>query len=106
MAKEAKGGTERSGEHEPHGAHGKGKRKHLLEIRTRQAEDGSLVHHHTYMSDHTKPHTIEPERQAVATSANPEEAGQHVAEQFGMNEMGAPSAPGADEQEAEPAPAE
>lgn len=66
----------------------KSAKKHLHEIRTVQAEDGSIVHHHTYkgkMEDH---HT-EPERMHAATSSNAEEAGQHVAEQFGMNGGGA-----------------
>jgi len=66
----------------------KAKRKHLLEIRSRQAHDGSIVHHHTYMRDKNDPRSIEPEREAMATSQNPEEAGQHTAEQFGMNQMG------------------
>ncbi len=74
-----------------------GKRLHLLEIRSRQAEDGSIVHHHTYADskDAKFPH---PERQAAATSSSPEEAGQHIAEMFGQNGMSA----GVNE-EAEPA---
>lgn len=74
----------------------KAKRKHLLEIRTRQAHDGTLVHHHTYMKDKEDPRTIEPEREAMATSGTPEEAGGHLAEQFGMNGMG-----GGDDEQAE-----
>ena len=60
-------------------------KKHLHSIRTEQAEDGSFVHHHTYKAKKEDAHT-EPERQNVATSDNPEEAGQHVAEQFAMNQ--------------------
>lgn len=67
---------------------GAGKKKlHLHEIRTTQAADGSLVHHHTYKDSADSPHT-HPEREAMATSQSPEEAGQHVEEQFGMNGMG------------------
>lgn len=78
MAKEEKGKAE------PKRAEGKKKRLHLHEIRSTQAHDGSIVHHHTY-ADHkgALPH---PERGPMATSATPEEAGQHVAEQFGMNQ--------------------
>ncbi|MGA9668430.1 MAG: hypothetical protein WBQ94_04435 [Terracidiphilus sp.] len=63
---------------------GKKKKLHLHEIRTTQAKDGSLVHHHTY-KDHADAEMTHPERGPMATSATPEEAGQHVAEQFGMN---------------------
>lgn len=65
------------------------KKKHLHQIRTVAAHDGTHVHHHTYKADKEDPHT-EPERENVATSSNAEEAGQHVAEQMGMNEGGAP----------------
>lgn len=65
---------------------GKPKRKHLVEIRTEEAEDGTYVHHHTY-ADKRGGHR-EPERRNVATSKTPEEAGEHTAEQFGMNEPG------------------
>jgi hypothetical protein len=72
-----------------------GKKKlHLHEIRSTQAHDGSIVHHHTY-KDHKDSSFSQPERGPVATSADPEEAGQHVAEQFGMNQ-GAGAAPGGD----------
>lgn len=75
-------------EHEKHeGGGGKKKRLHLHEIRTTQAHDGSLVHHHTY-KEHPDSHMAMPEREAMATSETPDEAGQHVAEQFGMNQMG------------------
>jgi hypothetical protein len=79
MAKE-----EKTAKHE--GA--KPKRKHLKGIYTEQAHDGTLVHHHTYQRDRNDPNTIEPQRGPMATSSSPEEAGQHVAEQFGMNDMG------------------
>jgi len=91
MAKEKEGkeepkrereGEKRDGEK----SEGKGKKRlHLHEIRSTQAHDGSIVHHHTYKEHKDAPFTL-PERGPVATSANPEEAGQHVAEQFGMNQ--------------------
>lgn len=61
------------------------KRLHLHQIRSVHAGDGTVVHHHTY-KDHADAHYTHPEREAAATSATPEEAGQHVAEQFGMNQ--------------------
>jgi hypothetical protein len=83
---------------------GKGaKRKHLKEIRSVHAEDGSIVHHHTYMRDKNEPHSIEPERGPMATSATPEEAGQHVAEQFGMNGAGDGDVQGGEPEEGQPA---
>lgn len=60
---------------------------HLHEIRSTQADDGSIVHHHTYKESADAPHTM-PERGPMATSPTPDDAGQHVAEQFGMNQMG------------------
>jgi hypothetical protein len=78
MAKEEKDGK-REREKKP--------KKHLHQIRSVQAEDGTVVHHHTYKAKREDHHT-EPERENVATSATPEEAGQHVAEQMGMNEGG------------------
>lgn len=72
---------------EKKGGEKKPKRRHLVEIRTRQARDGSLVHHHTYM-EHPDAMHEDPERGPMATSESPEEAGQHVNEQFGMNQMG------------------
>jgi hypothetical protein len=56
----------------------------LHEVRSVQAEDGSIVHHHTYKGAKEDDHT-EPERMNVATSSSPEDAGSHVADQFGMN---------------------
>ena len=82
MAKEEKG-KEKGGE----GEKGKRPKKHLHQIRSVQAEDGSIVHHHTY-KDHKDALFAHPERGPVATSQNPEEAGQHVEEQFGMNQGG------------------
>jgi hypothetical protein len=75
------------------------KKLHLKEIRSVQADDGSIVHHHTY-ADHKDAKFAHPERGPMATSTSPEDAGQHVAEQFGMNGMSA----GVNE-EAEPAAA-
>ena len=80
MAKEEKG--KKGGEGE-----GKKPKKHLHQIRSVQAEDGSIVHHHTYKAK-ASDHQTEPERENVATSATPEEAGEHVAEQMGMNGQG------------------
>lgn len=71
---------------------GKKKRLHLHEMRTTQARDGSLVHHHTYKETADSDHSM-PERSAMATSGTPEEAGQHVAEMFGQNQMGGGQAP-------------
>lgn len=68
--------------------HEKKAHKHLHEIRSVQAEDGSIVHHHTYKNKREDAHA-EPERQNVATSSNADEAGQHVADQMGMNEPAA-----------------
>lgn len=62
----------------------KGKKLHLRGIHTEQARDGSLVHHHTY-ADSKDADYSHPERRNMATSATPEEAGQHVAEQFAQN---------------------
>jgi hypothetical protein len=73
----------------------KAPKKHLHRIVTEQAEDGSLVHHATYKKSKEDPRE-EPERRNSATSATAEEAGQHVAEQFGMNQgAGAQPEPGA-----------
>jgi len=63
-----------------------GKKQHLHEIRSTQSHDGSIVHHHTYKEHVDHPHTL-PERGPMATSASPEEAGQHVSEMFGQNAM-------------------
>lgn len=85
-----------------HESGAKPKRKHLHEIRTTQAHDGTYVHHHTYKS-RAEDSMPEPERQNMATSESPEEAGSHVTEQFGMNQMAnAEPEPGA----AEPAQGE
>jgi hypothetical protein len=80
---------------------GKGKKRlHLHEIRTTQAHDGSFTHHHTYKDSKSSPYT-HPERGPMATSETPEDAGQHVAEQFGMNQMGGGAAGGAEPEEPE-----
>jgi hypothetical protein len=99
MAKEEKG-KEKGGE----GEKGKRPKKHLHQIRSVQAEDGSIVHHHTYKAKKEDHHT-EPERENVATSATPEEAGEHVAEQMGMNGQGGGEEEAAGGGEPEPAPA-
>jgi hypothetical protein len=72
------------------------KRLHLHEIRSTMAHDGSIVHHHTYKNS-PDDHMTMPERGPMATSSSPEDAGQHVAEQFGMNQGGggAPEDPAA-----------
>jgi hypothetical protein len=79
MAEEKKG-EEKKGE--------KKARKHLHEIRTTATDDGHFVHHHTYKAKKGDTKT-EPERQNVATSSSPEEAGEHVQEQMAMNQGGA-----------------
>ena len=66
---------------------GKKKKLHLHQVRTVAVEDGSHVHHHTYKDKKGDPYT-HPERENVATSATPEEAGQHVEDAFAQNEQG------------------
>ena len=66
---------------------GKKRKLHLHEVRSTQAHDGSIVHHHTYKEHKDAPFAM-PERGPVATSATPEEAGQHVEEQFAQNQGG------------------
>lgn len=66
-------------------------KKHTHQVRSVAAEDGTVVHHHTMKAKKGDPHT-EPERENVATSANAEEAGQHVADAMGQNEGAAPAA--------------
>jgi hypothetical protein len=75
-------------------------RLHLRSVRSEQAADGSIVHHHTYADtkDARYPH---PERMNMATSTSPEEAGQHVTEMFGQNGQGEPDG----DEGAQPAPA-
>lgn len=68
-------------------ARAKKPKHHLHEIRSVQAHDGSIVHHHTYKEHRDHPHTM-PERGPMATSSTPEEAGKHVEEMFGQNNMG------------------
>jgi hypothetical protein len=60
-------------------------KKHLHEIRSEATEDGHILHHATYKKKRGDTET-EPERKNVAVSSSPEEAGQHVADQFAMNE--------------------
>lgn len=101
MANEKKEEAKPEGERKEGGS--KKKRLHLHEIRSTQARDGSIVHHHTYKEHPDHPFT-QPERGPMATSASPEEAGQHVQEQFAMNQGGGGEEPGGQEQE-EPAAA-
>jgi hypothetical protein len=60
-------------------------KKHLHEIRSEATEDGHIIHHATYKKKRGDTET-EPERKNVAVSSSPEEAGQHVADQFAMNQ--------------------
>jgi hypothetical protein len=60
-------------------------KKHLHEIRSEATEDGHILHHHTYKAKKGDAQT-EPERKNVAVSSSPEEAGEHVADQFAMNQ--------------------
>jgi hypothetical protein len=76
MAEEKKGGEEKK----------KPAKKHLHEIRSEETEDGHIIHHQTYKKKRGDTQT-EPERKNVAVSNSPEEAGQHVAEQFAMNDQ-------------------
>jgi hypothetical protein len=76
------------------------KRKHLKRVVTEETHDGKFLHHHTYTKSRDDEHE-EPERRNVAVSNTPEEAGQHVAEQMGMNE---PPDQGADPGAPQPTP--
>lgn len=60
-----------------------GSRKHLKRIVTEETHDGHYLHHHTY--EKKRGEGEEAERRNVAVSSSPEEAGQHVSEQMGMN---------------------
>ena len=105
MAKEKEPKEEKGGGKKP-------KRMHLKRIVSEEAHDGTYVHHHTYQKNREDPRTEEPERRNAATSQTAEEAGQHVTEQFGMNQgaggaqepdgdeaqAGGGAAPGADEE--------
>ena len=84
---------------------GKKARLHLHQVRTVAAEDGSHVHHHTYKAKKGDAFTL-PERENVATSQSPEEAGQHVEESFAHNGGGQGEAEEPEEaaQGAEPMP--
>jgi hypothetical protein len=100
MAKEKEETKKPEGERKQGGK----KKLHLHEIRSTQARDGSIVHHHTYKEHPDHPFTM-PERGPMATSANPEEAGQHVQDQFAMNQGAGGGDEGAGGQEPEPAAA-
>lgn len=85
---------------EPEAADGeKPKKKHLHQIVTEAAHDGSLTHHHIYKD--RKEDTFSHPSRLMATSSTPEEAGDHVSEQFAANQ----AQPAPDEQAAA-APAE
>lgn len=62
----------------------KKKRKHLKRIVSEAAHDGSYVHHHTYEDPDTG---AEDHRPNMATSDDADEAGQHVTDQFAMNQQ-------------------
>ena len=79
------------------------KKLHLHEIRSTQAHDGSIVHHHTY-KDHKDAPFPHPERGPMATSETPDEAGQHVAEQFSMNQPGGQPGAAAEQEEQQVTP--
>jgi hypothetical protein len=81
----------------------KKRRLHLHEIRSTWARDGSIVHHHTYKESKESPDTM-PERGPAATSASPDDAGQHVQEQFAMNQGAGGGEPDGDEQPPQPQP--
>jgi hypothetical protein len=72
-------------EKEEHKGGKKPAKKHLHQIRSEATEDGHIVHHATYKKKKEDTET-EPERKNVAVSSSPEEAGQHVADQFAMNQ--------------------
>lgn len=75
-------------------------KKHLHEIRSEETEDGHIIHHHTYKAKKGDDKT-EPERKNMAVSSSPDEAGEHVADQFAMNQP-APDAGAAPDAEAAP----
>lgn len=60
-------------------------KKHLHKHTIEETEDGHYVHHQTYKKKRGDTET-EPERKNTAVSMTADEAGQHAAEQFGMNE--------------------
>jgi len=71
-------------EHAEHEKHkGKKEKKRLVRQEVEETEDGHYLHHHTYRNGKGE----HEHRKNVAVSASPEEAGEHVAEQFGMNEQ-------------------
>jgi hypothetical protein len=78
----------------------KPKKKHLHEIRSEETEDGHIIHHHTYKAKKGDD-KAEPERKNMAVSSSPDEAGEHVADQFAMNQPG-PGAGAAPDAEAAP----
>lgn len=78
----------------------KKKKKHLHEIHTVAAGDGTFVHHHHYKENPEDQH-VSHVREHAATSSDAGEAGEHVAEQFGMNQGAGNEEPGAGDQEAQ-----
>lgn len=75
--------AEEKKEHEGGGK--KPAKKHLHEIRSEETEDGHIIHHHTYKAKKGDDKT-EPERKNMAVSSSPDEAGEHVSDQFAMNQ--------------------
>lgn len=63
----------------------KPEKKHLHKHTIEETEDGHFLHHQTYKKKRGDEET-EPERKNTAVSMNADEAGQHAAEQFGMNQ--------------------
>lgn len=74
--------------------HEKKPRKHLVKHEIEETEDGHFVHSHTYQKSRHDASERE-HRPNVAVSTSPEEAGQHVEEQSGMNEPADGADPGA-----------
>lgn len=73
------------------------KRMHLHAIRSVQAHDGTIVHHHEY-KHHPEDQGLAAVHENAATSQTPEDAGAHVQDQFSQNGMG--GAPGGEEEAA------
>lgn len=73
----------RDGKEEGH----KPPKKFLHQMVTTQNHDGTLTHSHHYKDHPDHPHHSLV-RENAATSQNPADAGQHVEDQFAMNQMG------------------
>jgi len=79
--------AKKKAEHESGHPKHEGGKMHLHEVRTVQNHDGSLTHHHHYKK-HPDDQHISLVRDHAASSVTPEDAGQHVTDQFSMNQMG------------------